>query len=143
MKVVMQQKKAREAVSAPTPNGESSQYRENPKTNEKIDAWIKNNPDRWEYFRSLPPERAARKLVLNEVQGYERAQKMNNGILLKLKANPEALKAYETLVQNLPEDQRERAMVSIARQAYRVTAPRRNQSQQEQQQPKEGVGISV
>lgn len=124
-----------------TPNGESTQYRENPKTNEKIDAWIANNPDRWEYFRNLPPERAARKLVLNEVQNYERRQKMNNGILNKLKENPEALKAYESLVKHLPEDQRERAMISIARQAFRVTAPRKGQNPQPQVQ--EGVGMSV
>ncbi len=140
----MQQKKTREAVSAQatngqTPNGEPPQYRENPKTNEKIDAWIQANPQRWEYFKALPPERAARKLVLNEVQNYERVQKMNNGIMNKLKENPEALKAYETLVQHLPEDQRERAMVSIARQAFRVTAPRKEQSQA----PREGVGMSV
>ncbi|HEY3915440.1 MAG TPA: hypothetical protein VGN61_13205 [Verrucomicrobiae bacterium] len=126
-----------------TPNGESTQYRENPKTNEKIDAWIANNPDRWEYFRNLPPDRAARKLVLNEVQGYERRQKMNNGILNKLKENPEALKAYEALVKHLPEDQRERAMISIARSAFRATAPRKGQGQEQQQQVSQGVGISA
>ena len=29
------------------------QYRENPKTNEKIDAWIKANPDRFKFFNEL------------------------------------------------------------------------------------------
>lgn len=49
--------------------------RENARVNEKIDEWIKRNPDDWEYFMSLPPERMARKLVLNEINKYERQQK--------------------------------------------------------------------
>jgi hypothetical protein len=49
--------------------------RENPRINEKIDEWIKQNPDDWKYFLSLPPERMARKLVLNEINKYERQQK--------------------------------------------------------------------
>jgi hypothetical protein len=121
----MQKLKAREAVTAPPQNGTApQQYRENPQTNEKIDAWIKANPERWDYFSNLPPERAARKLVLNEVQKYERQQKMNAGIMKKLDGDPEARQAYETLLKRLPEDQRERAMASVARHVLRITAPR-------------------
>ena len=39
---------------------------------------------------------------------------MKEGILRKLEQNPELKQAYETLVKHLPEDQREKAMVSIA-----------------------------
>ena len=51
------------------------EQRENPRINEKIDEWIKRFPDKWKYFMSLPPERMARKLVLNEIDKYERIQK--------------------------------------------------------------------
>lgn len=51
------------------------EQRENPRINEKIDEWIKRFPDKWNYFISLPPERMARKLVLNEIDRYERIQK--------------------------------------------------------------------
>jgi hypothetical protein len=117
--------KPQEAPNARTPDG--VQFKNNPKVDEKIDTWIKDNPERWKFFKSLPPERMARMLVLNEVNTYERRQKMNNGILAKLEQNPEAKAAYETLVKSLPEDQRERAMISLARQTLRVTTPRQNQ----------------
>lgn len=78
-------------------------------------------------------------LVLNKVNNYERRQKMNNGIMKKLEQNPEAKAAYETLVRSLPEDQCERAMISIARQTMRITAPRQNQAKA--QAPAVGVGM--
>ena len=77
------------------------QYRENPRTNEKIDAWIKANPDQFKFFDELPHERAVRKLVLNEVQKYERMQKMNSGIVQKLDNDPEAKQAFETLLKRV------------------------------------------
>ena len=107
---------------------EPVQYRENPRTNEKIDAWIKANPDRFKFFDELPHDRAVRKLVLNEVQKYERMQKMNSGIMQKLDGDPEAKQAFETLLKRLPEDQRERATASIARHVFRLTNPREENS---------------
>ncbi|MCI0540827.1 MAG: hypothetical protein L0Z50_36975 [Verrucomicrobiales bacterium] len=99
--------------------------------------------NRWREFRpKIPKELEApppRMLVLNEVNNYERRQKMNNGILKKLDENPEAKAAYETLVKSLPEDQRERAMISVARQTMRITAPR--QTQAKAQAPAVGVGM--
>jgi hypothetical protein len=111
--------------TAPT---EQVQYRENPRTNEKIDAWIKANPDQFKFFDALPHERAVRKLVLNEVQKYERMQKMNNGIMQKRDNDPEAKQAFETLLKRLPEDQRERATASIARHVFRLAASDRLKS---------------
>jgi len=132
----MQRTKSKEASSAQTPTGDA-QYRENPQTNEKIDAWIAANPSRWEYFRNLPPDRAARKLVLNEIQKFERQQKMNNGIMKKLEGDPEAKAAYETLLKRVPEDQRERAMTSVARHVLRITAPREPRSE------RQGAGVRM
>jgi len=104
------------------------QYRENPRTNEKIDAWIKANPDQFRFFDELPHERAVRKLVLNEISRYERIQKMNSGIMLKLDSDPEAKQAFDTLLKRLPEDQREWATASIARHVFRLTNPNNDTS---------------
>ena len=94
----MEKPKPKSAASAPI------EYRENPRTNEKIDAWIKANPDSFKFLNELPHERAVRKLVLNEVQKYERMQKMNNGIMDKIDKDPEAKQALDTLLKRLPED---------------------------------------
>src|SRR6266478_379771 len=90
------------------------QYRDNPKVNARIDEYIKNNTKHWDYIQSMPRERLERALVLSEVNKLDRQQKMKDGILRKLEQNPELKQAYETLVKHLPEDQREKVMVSIA-----------------------------
>jgi hypothetical protein len=130
-----------EAGTAQTPNGDAPQYRENPQTNEKIDAWIKDNPQRWEYLCAMPQERMARKLVLNEVEKFERREKMNNGIMKKLESDPEAKQAYDTLLKRVPEEKRDGAMVSVARHVLRITAPREPRSKEQTQNV--GTGMKV
>jgi len=115
-------------ATATSAASEPVQYRENPRTNEKIDAWIKANPDRFKFFDELPHDRAVRKLVLNEVQRYERMQKMNAGIMQKLDNDPEAKQAYETLLKRVPEADRERATGAIARHVFQLGAPREDRA---------------
>lgn len=62
------------AVTAPAPNA-PVEHRENPRINEKIDEWIRRNPDQFKFFNEMPHERAVRKLILNEIEKYERQQK--------------------------------------------------------------------
>lgn len=50
------------------------QYNQNEKTNKKIDDWIKRYPDQFKFFNEMPHERAVRKLILNEIDRYERRQ---------------------------------------------------------------------
>ena len=119
----MEKTKSKTNGAAPAAS-EPVQYREHARTNEKIDAWIKANPDDFKFFNDLPHERAVRKLVLNEVQKYERMEKMNAGIMQKLDDDPEAKQAFDTLLKRLPEDQRERATASIARHVFKLTNPR-------------------
>lgn len=67
-----------ETAASPTSATTTSapvQYRENPRTNEKIDEWIKRNPDQFKFFNEMPHERAVRKLILNEIDKYERREK--------------------------------------------------------------------
>jgi hypothetical protein len=75
----------------------------------------------------MPRERLERALVLSEVNKLDRQQKMKDGILRKLEQNPELKQAYETLVKHLPEDQREKVMVSIASRTMRSITPRQAQ----------------
>ncbi len=119
-------KKSKEAANGSHDNG-GPQFRDNAEINAKIDAYIKENPKHWSYIQSMPPERMARALVLNEVQKRDRTQNMRKGILRKLEQDPELKQAYQTLVKNLPDDQREQAMVNIAARTMRNIAPRQIQ----------------
>ena len=105
-------------------DGQQPQFRENPQVNAKIDDYIKNNPKHWDFIQSMTPERMARALVLTEIQKQDRTQKMEQSILRKLDANPEMKQSIQNMVKNMPEEQREKAMISIARQTMRVTSPK-------------------
>jgi len=63
---------ANESTAAANATG---QLRENPRINEKIDEWIKRNPDQFKFFNEMPHDRAVRKLILNEIDKYERREK--------------------------------------------------------------------
>ena len=65
------------APAATTTEGAETQgpHRENPRINEKIDEWIKRNPDQYKFYNEMTHERAVRKLILNEIDKYERQQK--------------------------------------------------------------------
>ncbi|HTS18519.1 MAG TPA: hypothetical protein VMP11_13175 [Verrucomicrobiae bacterium] len=117
-----------ESTAVNNGNEQPGQFRDNPKVNARIDEYIKNNPKHWDYIQAMPRERLERALVLSEVNKLDRQQKMKDGILRKLEQNPELKQAYETLVKNLPEDQREKVMVSIASRTMRSITPRQTQS---------------
>jgi hypothetical protein len=134
----MEKPKSKTTATTPASNA-PVEYRENPRTNEKIDAWIKNNPDRFKFFDEMPHERAVRKLALNEVEKYERMQKMNSGIMQKLNDDPEAKQAYEILLKRVPEADRERATASIARHVFQLGAPRNDRAKT----PGAGGGMRV
>jgi hypothetical protein len=104
------------------------QFKENAQVNARIDEYIKNNPKYWNYVQSMPRERMERALVLTEIQRQDRSQRMREGVMRKLNENPEMKQNVEAMVKNMPEDQRERATVSIARRIMQVTTPRQTQS---------------
>ena len=62
------------------------------------------------------------------MQKQDRTEKMRAGILRKLDENPEMKKGIQEMVKNLPESQREQAMVTIGRQAMRATVPKQTQA---------------
>ena len=78
--------------------------------------------DRAEHTLSLARDRMERALVLNEIQKIDRQQRVREGVMKYINRNPELKQAYEILVKNVPEDQREAVMVQIARQTSRTVS---------------------
>jgi hypothetical protein len=104
-------------------------FRSNPEVDAKIDAHIKENPKYWSYVQAMPRERLERSVVLNEVREIDRQQRMREGMMKRINASPGLKQAYETLVKDLPEDQKEGVIAQIARQTRRAVA--RSQGQQQ------------
>lgn len=102
---------------------EPPKFRENSEVNAKIDGYIEKNPKEWAYIQSMPRERLERSLILQSVQKQERKEKMRAGILKKLEENPELKEAYRNLVKNLPAEQQEKAMTSLAMRTMNTVAP--------------------
>lgn len=71
-------------------------------------------------------------LVLQNVNKIERRDRVRASVMKQLEANPELKEAYRKLVKNLPAEQQERAMMSIAARTLRTVAPRQPQQQQSQ-----------
>lgn len=111
------------------PTTDESVYRNNPEIDAKIDRYIKDHPKFWEHIQGMPRDRLERSLVLTEVRADERREKANEGVLKRLNEKPELKKALELAVKDVPEDRRDEALVRMARQAQRVTTPRRGEGQ--------------
>jgi len=116
---------------------EQPTFRSNPEVDAKIDAYIKDNPKYWAYIQAMPRDRIERTVVLNEVREIDRQQRMREGVMKQINLNPEMKRAYDLLVKDLPEDQREGVIAQIARQARRAVARSQGQSQNR------GEGVSV
>ena len=112
-------------------------YRINPEVEAKIDAYIKENPKYWAYLQRMPRDRLERTVVLNEVRQLDRQQRMRDGMMQRINANPKLKQAYEILVKDVPEEQREEVMSQIARQTQRAVS----RSQAQQQTKGEAVGV--
>jgi hypothetical protein len=97
-------------------------YRNNPEVDAKIDAHIRENPKYWAYVQAMPRERLERALILTEVQKIDRQQRMREGLMTRINANPELKQAFDTLVKNVPEEQRENVIAQIATQTRRTIA---------------------
>jgi hypothetical protein len=112
------------AAAAPQ---EAPTLRNVPEVDAKIDAYIKENPKYFCFIQTIPRDRLERMVVLNEVRELDRQQRMQNGAMRRINSNPQLKAAYETLVKDVPEDQREEVMAQMARQKQRVVG--RSQSQ--------------
>ena len=95
-------------------------FRTNPEVDAKIDTYIKDNPKYWAYVQAMPRERLERTVVLNEVRELDRQHRMREGLMKRIDSNPALKHAYETLVKDLPDDQKEGVIAQIGRQARRA-----------------------
>jgi hypothetical protein len=100
-----------------------------PEVDAKIDAYILENPRYLGFLQSIPRDRLERMVVLNEVRELDRQNRMQNGVMRRINADPALKQAYETLVKNVPEDQREEVITQMARQTQRVVARSQGQRQ--------------
>ena len=98
-------------------------FRSNPEVDAKIDAYIKENPKYWAYVQAMPRERLERTVVLNEVRELDRQQRIREGVLKQINRNPEMKRAYDLLVKDLPEDQKENVIAQIARSGPAGSGP--------------------
>jgi len=110
------------ATGTGTPPEGAITYKQNPEIDARIDGYIKENPKHWAHIQGMSRERLERTVVLGEVRQLERQQRMREGMLKRIEQNPGLKQAYETLVKDLPEDQRERVMIQLARTQQRVTS---------------------
>ncbi len=113
-------------ASAPS---EPITYRINPEVEAKIETHIKENPKYWNFIQTMPRERLERTAVLNEVRELDRQQRIRDGVLKQINQNPELKRAYDLLVKDLPEDQREGVIAQIGRTARRAVARVQGQQQ--------------
>jgi hypothetical protein len=104
-------------------------YRINPEVEAKIDAHIKNNPKYWDYLKAMPRERLERTVVLNEVREIDRQQRIREGVLKQINRSPELKQAYDLLVKNVPDDQKEDVIAQIGRTTRRAVARVQGQQQ--------------
>ncbi len=111
-------------AGANEPGADSPKYRDNVEINAKIDAYIQANPKEWNYIQGLPRERLERMLVLQNVNKIERRERIRASVTKQLNANPELKEAYRKLVKNLPAEQQEKAMATIAARTLRTIMPR-------------------
>jgi hypothetical protein len=112
-------------AAATEPVADSPKYRDNVEINAKIDAYIQANPKEWGYIQGLPRERLERTLVLQHVNKIERRERIRASVLKQLEQNPDLKEAYRKLVKNLPADQQEKAMATIAARTLRTVMPRK------------------
>ena len=104
-------------------------FRSNPEVDAKIDAYIKDNPKYWGYVQAMPRDRLERTVVLNEVRELDRQQRIRESVLKQINRNPEMKRAYDLLVKDLPEDQKEGVIAQIGRTARRAVARIQGQQQ--------------
>ncbi len=112
-------------------------FRSNPEVDAKIDAYIRDNPKYWAYVQAMPRERLERTVVLNEVRELDRQQRMREGLMKRISTNTALKNAYDTLVKDLPDDQKESVIAQIARSTRRAVA----RSQGQQQARGEAIGV--
>ncbi len=128
---MLKKSKSSGADSAPEAGESTPTFRDNAEINAKIDAYIQQNPKYWEYVTSLPRERLERAMVLTKVQQQERQQKLDQGVLRKIEGDPELKQSLHALVKDLPEEQKQSALVRMGSKVLRDIGFYKSRTQQQ------------
>jgi hypothetical protein len=118
------------------PTTDQPTFRNNAEVDAKINAHIKENPEHWNWLKSLPRERLERMLILNEVRHLDRQQNVKKSILDRVEADPDKKQAYEILMKDVPEDQRADLISQLEKRKWRA-----NQSITQSQRPSPAVRV--
>jgi hypothetical protein len=110
---------AGDPAGAAVPTSNENRYRTtNAEADTKINDWIKANTKNWEYIQAMPRDRLERTVVLNEVRQLERRQYVDTGVLQNIKNNPELKAAYDVLLKDVPENERDELIISAEREKW-------------------------
>ncbi|MBL9203910.1 MAG: hypothetical protein JNN01_02395 [Opitutaceae bacterium] len=118
----MSTKQKTTVAAVPAEAGAREQPKTNPEIDAKIDAFIKEKPQFWQYLESTPKERLQRMLVLKELQTIERQQRVREGTVRAISTNPDVKQAYDTLLKDVPEDQRQAVMMRLVGQVRQASS---------------------
>lgn len=89
--------------------------RVNPEIDAKINQFIQENPELYGYYQALPKELLIRKLMLGKMQRSETAQRRNKEVAEWVEQHPEIKAKVEERIRNVPEANRQRAFLNVAR----------------------------
>lgn len=123
--------KSNDADSAPEAGESTPTFRDNAEINAKIDSYIQDNQKYWQYVQNLPRERLERAMVLTKVQQQERQQKLDQGVLRKIEGDPELKQSLNALVKDLPEEQKQSALVRMGSKVLRDIGFYKSRTQQQ------------
>ncbi len=127
------------AAEAPAPS-ETRYQRTNPEAEAKINDWIKTNDKNWKYIQAMPRDRLERTVVLNEVRHVERRQYVDTGVLQSVKNDPGLRAAYDVVLKDVPENQRDEVILSMEREKW-LNKKTQSQPQTQTQTRREGVRV--
>jgi hypothetical protein len=127
------------AAEASAPS-ETRYQRTNPETEGKINDWIKNNDKNWKYIQAMPRDRLERTVVLNEVRHVERRQYVDTGVLQSVKNDPGLRAAYDVVLKDVPENQRDEVILNMEREKW-LNKKTQSQPQTQTQTRREGVRV--
>ena len=112
--------------------------RTNPEVDAKVTKFIADNPKLYDYYNEMTKEQLIRKLMLGKLQRNEYTQQRDQEIVQWVNENPDIKAKVEERIKNVPEENRQRAFVRVAKdEATRQTM------RQGQAQPPPSQGISV
>jgi hypothetical protein len=89
--------------------------RRNPEVDAKLDEFIKKSPALMEYYNGLSKDDLIRKLMLGKMNRSERQLGRNDEIKAWVEERPEIKQRIEERIRNVPEANRARAFINVAR----------------------------